>query len=305
MSTDTATEVATSAPEPATEVASGAVADEAAKPEQMFRYSGWVHVGPGADECEAINEDEGTSDCSDPRHFHAWCRLPNQFQHREIREKALAAKARKTRQLRDPETDGHAILEDAIDQLARQGDDALPLLIAELTGKDWWADYMQAAQDVQEREDGTDDDDEPVKPFARMEQDQRRYEELKALPEDERPADEFEELGRHLSKYAEAVKERQEELTTPKREALEERGVNALLDLVRDQRVNAAGTDEFMHVYSTWTMLVGTLKQPGGAPVWPTNPQALQVVAPEVVEAVQEMFDDLEQTQQRGLEGNG
>lgn len=296
MSTDTATqpatEVASSAPEPATEVA-------AAKPEQMFRYSGWVHVGPAADECEAIDEDKGTNDCSDPRHFHAWCRLPNQFQHREIREKALAAKARKVRQLRDEETDAHAILEDSLDQFAHQGDEAIPVLVEELLGKDWWQDYLVAAGEVQEREEGVDDDDEPVKPFAHIEEDQRRHAELKAMPEDDRPADEYEELTRHLARYAELVKERQDEIREPKKQALVERGINGLLDLVRDQRINAAGTDEFMHIYSTWTWLVGTLEQPGGAAVWAPNPAGLVHVAPEVLEAVKELFDDLEATEQR------
>jgi hypothetical protein len=298
VSTDTATEVATLATEPETPVA-------AQTPTQMFRYSGWVHVGPGAADCEAINEDEGTNDCSDPRHFHAWCRLPNQFQHREIREKALAAKARKVRQLRDPETDAHAILEDSLDQLARQGDGAIKVLVEELLGREWWADYMEAAQDVQEREEGDDGEGDPIRPFAHIEKDQERHEELKALPEDERPKDEFDELGRHLAAYAAAVRERQEEIVAPKRKALEERGVNALLDLVRDQRINAASTDEFMHVYSTWTWLVGTLKQPGGDPVWPPNPALLVDVAPEALEEVKELFEDLETTQQQGLEGNG
>jgi hypothetical protein len=297
MSTDTATEVATEAPE----------TDEPAvkAPREMFRYSAWVHIGPGASECEAVNENEGTCDCSDPRHFHAWCRLPNQFQHREIREKALAAKARKTRQLRDPETDANAILEDSLDQYAREGDDAIPLLVDELIGHEWWTTYLEATADVKELEEGVDSDDEPIKPFEHVDRDQRRFQELQALPDDERNDDEFAELGRHLARYAEKVKERHDEIVKPKREALTERGVNGLIDLVRDQRVNAAGTEEFMHVYSTWSWLVGTLKRPGGEPVWPPDPSVLRDVAPEVLNEVKEVFEDLERTEQQGSEGNG
>lgn len=279
--------------------------DEAVKtPAQMFRYSTWAHVGPGAEECEAIKEEEGTNECSNPLHFHAWCRLPNQFQHREIRERALAAKARKVRQLRDPETDAYAILEDSLDQLARQGDEAIPLLVEELLGRDWWADYMEAAQDVQEVDGGTGEDGEEYKPYARIEQDQRRHDELSDLPEDDRPKDEWDELERHLAAYAAAVKARQEEIVKPKREAMEAKGVNGLIDLVRDQRINSASTEEFMHVYSSWSWLAGTLTQPGGKTVWPPDPKALIDVAPEVLAEVKAIFDDLETTQQRGLQGN-
>jgi REP element-mobilizing transposase RayT len=45
-----------------------------------------------------------TGKCTDPDHFHAWIRLPNQFQIRDIAEKAKAAQARKKRMLRDQQT---------------------------------------------------------------------------------------------------------------------------------------------------------------------------------------------------------
>jgi hypothetical protein len=210
-----------------------------------------------------VDEDKGESNCSDPRHFHAWCRLPNQFQHREIREKALAAKARKTRQLRDPETDGYAILEENLDAIARKGDEAVDLLVEELVGREWWTDYAEAAKDVQELEEGVDENEQPIRPYEHVERDEARLEELRELPEEQRPKDEIEELERHLARYAEALKKRQEEIVAPKREALKKNGLNGLLDLVRDQRVLAAGTDEFMHVFSTWSWLVGTLPPAG------------------------------------------
>src|SRR5262245_8571172 len=75
-------------------------------PGELFKFSAWVHIGVGADECEHAQ----TGNCADPGHFHAWCRLPNQFQHQDIRERALAAKARRIRQLRDPATDGYDVL---------------------------------------------------------------------------------------------------------------------------------------------------------------------------------------------------
>jgi hypothetical protein len=61
---------------------------------ELFRYSSWVHIGGGAEDCEEAE----TGTCADPLHFHAWCRLPNQLQHADIRERALASKARRIRQ---------------------------------------------------------------------------------------------------------------------------------------------------------------------------------------------------------------
>src|SRR4051812_30709654 len=72
--------------------------------EELFRWSTWVHVGDGADEC-ALAQAVGDSDyklgkpiptCEDPGHFHAWLRLPNPLQRRDIVDKARAARARKS-----------------------------------------------------------------------------------------------------------------------------------------------------------------------------------------------------------------
>jgi hypothetical protein len=59
--------------------------------ERLFKWSQWVHVGAWAQECEK----RLTGDCTDEEHFHAWIRLPNPFQIRDITAKARAARARK------------------------------------------------------------------------------------------------------------------------------------------------------------------------------------------------------------------
>jgi hypothetical protein len=82
-------------------------------PNELFKYSAWVHVGQGAEDCEEARDGH----CGNPLHFHAWCRLPNQLQHEDIRERALAAKARRIRQLRDPEADAYEILESDMSEL--------------------------------------------------------------------------------------------------------------------------------------------------------------------------------------------
>jgi hypothetical protein len=285
---------------PETEVP--ADAPEAQEPQQINRYSTWVHVGPGAEDCEAVNEGEGKNDCQNGLHFHAWCRLPNQFQHRQIRERALAAKARKQRQLRDPETDANAILEEDLADVRRADNRAV--LIEELLSIGWWKDYFDAVEDVKEREDEDDS-----KPFASIEDDQRRYDELEAMPEDERPADEHGELGRHLVAYHEAVRLRQEEIIKPKRAELEALDTDQLIERVRGQRIDTAGNDEFMYVYAYESWFVGTLKVPkGDGPVMPprvfADRDALQAAPPEVIDALKITFEDLERTLNRGASGN-
>src|SRR6059058_472198 len=80
---------------------------------ELFRWSDYVHVGTDADTCE--HAEDGM--CADPQHFHAWVCLPNTFQIRDIADKARAAKARKVRALRDPESDSYAVLEEDLAEL--------------------------------------------------------------------------------------------------------------------------------------------------------------------------------------------
>lgn len=269
----------------------------------LFRYSGWVHIGPGADACDGVDEDKGEISCGDPLHFHAWCRLPNQFQHREIREKALAAKARKVRQLRDMDSDSAVVLEDELDRIARQGDTAKPIVIDELMSQDWWRDYQEAVTDIREwkPEDAAPDDPPP---FALITQDQDRFVAIDELPDEDRDEDEFNELQKHLAEYNSKVDERQKEISAPRRQALEGRDINDLIDMIRDQRIDALSVEHFMHVYSVNEWLACTLTAPGGAPMFAGLEQIEQAAA-EVIVALKAMFDDLERTQQQGNDGGG
>jgi hypothetical protein len=272
--------------------------DNAVKtPEQLFRYSTWLHVGVGADGCEDVDEQAGDVSCADPLHFHAWCRLPNQFQHREIREKAMAARARRSRQLRDPTSDSAAILGDELEAILR-APDAAEQLIAELVGKDWWKDYMQAVRDLNEAED-----ERGEKPWVTIEHDRQRYVELQSLDEAERPTEEFAELEKHLTAYGEALEAAHNEIVEPKRQALAGRDVNDLADLVREQRIDGEAQEDFMHTYSTWEWLVGTLRCPGGERRF-ASLEAMQAAAPEVIAALEGTFDDLERTFDGGATKN-
>lgn len=262
-------------------------ADPAEKtPQQLFRYSTWLHIGPEAEYCP-----EGEDGCTNPLHFHAWCRLPNQFAHREIREKALAARARRARQLRDPHSDAAAVLDDDVEAIMRQPD-AKAALVDELLGAEWWKDYMEAVRDLHELED-----DAGERPWQHIDHDRARFVELQAM--EDRPAEEFAELERHLTRYADELTRRHEEISRPRREALEARDVNDLCDLVREQRITAEAQEEFMHTYSAWSWYAGTLTQPHGERKFQAMAQ-LEACAPEVIEALQRTFEDLEQTFNEG-----
>jgi hypothetical protein len=261
-------------------------------PAQLFRYSTWLHVGAGAENCEDVNEDACEATCANPLHFHAWCRLPNQFQHREIREKALAARARRVRQLRDPSSDSAAILEDDIDSILRRPG-AHATLVDELVNKDYWKDYVEAVRDLHEFED-----EHGERPWERVERDRERYQQLQSGDSDE-PSEELAELEKHLLAYTVAIDAAHEAILEPKRRALQERDVSDLADLVREQRIAAEAQAEFMHIYSSWQWYVGTLRAPGGERRF-ASIEAMQAAAPEVIGALATTFDDLEQTFDEG-----
>lgn len=272
---------------------------EANGSQPMFTFSVWVHVGPGAEDCEAVDEDAGTVDCSNPLHFHAWCRLPNQFQHREIREKATGAKARRSRQLRDEGSDAYAVLEDELDDLRRLGEElARPSLTDELVARDWWRDYLEAVKDVEDEEG---DDGEKI--YGQVNDDRRRMQELLELPADDRPQAEFEELTSHLAAYEQAIDAKTKELQEPRRAGYDAKDFEELLTVARDQRIESEAMDEFTHVYSTWMWFYGTLAQApqaGGATRRFQSVEQMQEAAPEIVNALQQAYQDLEKTFQQG-----
>lgn len=289
--------------------------EQSAIPSALTKFSGWVHVGPGADACDDVCEDVtagARNDCTNPLHFHAYCRLPNQFQHDRIREKALAAKGRKMRQLRDPATDAHDALEGALDQLADRGDEARDEMIEELIAPTRWQRYLEATKDVLELEgppdpkaegDESDDDEEAPKLYASASEDQTRLMEIEAMPEVDQPVDEREELRRHVKAYADAVEGRERELSEPHEQALRDLDVNALIDRVRANRIRVEASQEFMSTYARWMWATCTLRLPGGPRRFDT-PDEVEAVDQEVYLKLKEVYDDLEELAREVQSGN-
>ncbi len=251
--------------------------------ERLFQFSGFVHVGPGAADCE----DGEDGSCGDPLHFHAWCRLPNKFQIATIRNKAQAAKARTIRRFKDPESDDHAILSGEIEAIAEAGKDSL---IEEILSRTYWQDHLAAMKELAEEDEG---------PFPTIEQDQKRFKELAEMPEDQRPADEYDELVRHLEKWNEEVDRVRTENQAPQRSGLESRAEEDLLDLIRNERIKAEGDRAYMEVYSAEEWVACTMK-PRPKDKGEPNERAfgdleqLKQAAPEIVVALEAYFSELE-----------
>jgi hypothetical protein len=262
--------------------------DATKRPSELFRYSAWVHVGADAEECEHRE----TGDCEDPEHFHAWCRLPNQLQHDDIRERALAAKARRIRQLHDPNADAHEILNADMEELRRTA--TREELINELVAKDWWKRHLEAVGDL--------DDDER---FKHIEKDRERQAELRELAPEARPRDEWEELERHLAAYADVVDARRTEIEKPIRASLEQLTTEDLVNQIRGERINAESTNAFMESYSAWEWLAGTYTDNTASRQRSFSGIAqLAELAPEVLEAIRAQYSELEASLQRGPRGN-
>lgn len=259
----------------------------------LYKYSRYVHVGPGAAECP---EGENGS-CKNDLHFHAWCRVPNQFQHSSIREKALAAKARKLRLLRDPESDSRVILDADIEEMVHS--DSRDAIIEELVQKDFLKDYLAAVAEVGEEEE-----------WKTIEEDRERYRALGEMEEDQRPKEEYEELEKHLDKYAKATEKAYQDRQQPLRESLEARSTPELADLLRDQRIEAEASQSFNQTYLQWEQFIGTLKPKSpdkpGMPSERVFPDINQMVAaaPEVVEALELTFQELDASANRALKNS-
>lgn len=260
---------------------------EAQSVSEMFRYSSWVHVGQGAEECE----DKDNGSCGNPLHFHAWCRIPNSFQNASIRDKALAAKARKTRQLRDPNSDSYEVLEAEMDQLYRAGErdeTGREMLVEEIMGASYWRDHLRAIKELGEEDE-----------WKTIREDQERLRHLATLPEEERDADEFSELERHCSSYDEALKAKQEEISSPQKTSLSGMDIGALIDQIREFRIEAEANEDYMRVYSLWEWYIGTMKPRPAEKGLPNervfgDVNHLQQAAPEVISALEETFAQLE-----------
>lgn len=294
-------EEATEVPEPAAKTNARA----------MFKYSQYVHIGDGAAECEtaqALERGEQPPACTNPEHFHAWCRLPNPFQHQDIREKGLAAKARKLRELRDPESNVSVILDTELERAYEP--EFRAVLIDELIAGQWADDFLDAQGRTDEREE-----------FEHIVHDREEYERLRsdqeALPSEEQ-SDEFKGLLTVIGDYSNAVRVELEKLQQPEQERLASKAPDEIITLVRTKRSEDLSDRAFLDTYNAWMWFVGTLKvEPHptlGRPyiqMWESigsreraEPGTMFGEAPEVIPVLKEVFNELSLALQAATVGN-
>lgn len=184
--------------------------------------------------------------------FRAFARLPNDFQHKDIREKAMAAKARRIRALKNPATDAWEVLDFEIGAIA-ETEGAVENLVFELLMERSDRDQLRAVEEVNQREE-----------WEHVQQDHERFRSLREVPDDERAEEEYRELVEHLAKYGHAIQEEVDKIQQPRREALTNLGLDTLLDKVRERRIDAEGRREMNDTWVFWQTFVGTLVIPEG-----------------------------------------
>jgi hypothetical protein len=262
----------------------------------LFKWSEYVHVGIGAEECE--NRENGK--CRDPEHFHAWCRLANQFQMRDITEKANAARARRIMALKDPDSDARIIMEEELARIRES--DMKDLLIDEIVDQDFNEVMLEAVRTVDDidaeiPELESEGSDEPVKLYATIDQDREEYRRLRDLPEDEQ-GEEFEKLKARVEEHAKAVNDEKDRILKQKREPLEQMEWDQLIEIVRADRIKDAGEQAFLQAFNTWHWYVCTYKPvPQGRPgerVFSSYNAMRYEADSSVVAAIEATFADLE-----------
>lgn len=257
----------------------------------LFKHSAYVHVGPGASDCPERQD----GSCTNQMHFHAWCRVPNQFQHSSIREKAMAAKARKLRALRDPESDARTILDSGVEELVHTN--AREEMIEELVQKDFLNDYSKAAAEVGEEEE-----------FKTIAEDRERYRALAAMDEEQRPTEEYGELDKHMTSYGQKVQEAFQANQQPVRDSLQEKPIEELGELLKEQRMESEAQQAFNAGYSQWEQYIGTLKCTPDDKLpserYFSDINQMIAAAPEVVEALEATFQDLDAEASRALKNS-
>jgi hypothetical protein len=272
---------------------------------ELFKWSSWVHVGEGAEECE--HRTDGA--CKDEDHFHAWVRLPNPYQRKDILEKARAARARRMRTLRDEDSDARAIIEDDLAAIRASG--ARDILIDEMIyaqAQEVWVEATREVMDYDatgvESDEETDSDGEPPKKYDLIGQDAQELERLEALPEEERGED-YPTLKARVDEYKAEVTAARERIEGLRRETLEQKSWDDLIDMVRQERMENAAAEAFLEANQLWTFFACTYKAPKVEQRVFKDYTAMKLGTPDdVIAALGKTFNDLESRLSRGAVGN-
>lgn len=272
-------------------VEEGAEATRSAR--HLFEYSLYVHAGEGAQECEHATDGK----CQEEGHFHAWVCMPNSLQHRDILEKARAAKARRKRALRDaggdgrPASDAYVTLESDLDDTL---EDDTSAVIAEMAGRNVRKRMAELIREVQEGNDK----------YETYYQDAEEWRRLMAMPEDERPTEELKTLDELMQSFENEVKASVERETEREREAMRKMTPEILREVVRTARIALDTGEAHLNTYYTWLGFIGTRKcatqQGVGTARYFKTLDDFRNASPEAVEEIDNALRELEGRMNRG-----
>jgi hypothetical protein len=173
-----------------------------------------------------------------------WIRLPNSFEHREIQQHALAARARKLRECKTPGSDSEAMVDQALSFFDDLNDGDLRTHLLDHHRREVMFDAIV----------GVEDDEK----FANIEAHQSAYS-LKVRSGDVE-GEEFETLHAILTEYAEALEKEVETLVAPFQGKYDAMTRPELLEKIRKSLVMATINDEFTNVYAKWQIFYGARK---------------------------------------------
>lgn len=267
---------------------------EDARPVKVNDYTSYVHVGPGAEECE--HGEDGK--CAVVDHFHAWCRLPNPFERNDLREHGEAASARMRRTLADEDSNARVILDGELEGLKHLGD--MEMLLTQALAPHFLNDQIGAIREVEE--------DHPE--YKHIDTDKARLDVLEAMNEAERPEDEYTTLRKTVQDHTAAVNKARGEIEAPRKKSLEEKGLDGVVEIIRDQRIDNLATRAHNEEYARWEWYICCFKPK--APDKPGFPnersfgsiEQFRMQPGEIIEAVAETVTRLERDGQVNLKSS-
>jgi lipopolysaccharide biosynthesis regulator YciM len=161
--------------------------------------------------------------------------------------------------LRNEDSDPRVILESQLDDL-RHADKSI--VVDELVDQHFPEDYAKAVREVSELDDPDhipEDDEEIRKLYADIEQDREEYERQRGLDEEKR-GDDFEELEATMGRYSKAIEEAMERIQKPRRDNWMAMEMSELIDIVRQDRIEEAAGEAYLHTFNAWQWYVCTYK---------------------------------------------
>jgi hypothetical protein len=179
-------------------------------------------------------------------------RLPNQWQHRKVQDRAAAARARMVMQLKEPDSDVSAVIQEQLMQIEDLDDDKI---IEWLLSKHAPEAIFRAQMELESLEE-VDANGKTFKPWESIPEHQERY--YMMLQRNDTENDEFRKTEEFILKYAEALQERANHHLEPKEAVYAALDREGLMEKVRRSLCHSKATDEYINVYNQWQIYYGT-----------------------------------------------